>query len=456
MVSCAKRVALLPKLFYVSHGLAYAPVMNFLLAWLSHLGFTATVIGLLLSISPFVGSVFAPLLAAIADKTRRHRLVWTFSAAFSCVAITASLWLPSTVVTAAIVLFLFSAARSAASPLLDARVISEVGREYYGKQRLWLSISVGAFAFAAGATSDYLGIRSIFAYNIVGTALLIALIWCDVLIARIKRWRTKEKSSEASPPSEQQDDPAPVPQTRVAFLQAARLLLTRYEVVAALLRAFGTGLMQAQTSFLFLFLEKEFAVSKKLFGLYGLSIVCAVASEIPLFFFSKQVLAVLGDDLSILISQACFVVRVVSYTLIPRSIPWLVLPIELLHGPFFTLFWTASVATVSRCAPAGIEATAQGALSAVYTGLGYGTGSVVGGKVYSAAGPVLLFRGSAVVMAALMAYTIASSLVLRFVSKRKLAEKAGQVELKALTEDAAGDPDTKEPVTEDDGNAEKH
>ena len=71
--------------------------------------------------------------------------------------------------------------------------------------------------------------------------------------------------------------------------------------------------------------------------------------------------------------------------------PWLVLPINLLHGPSFSAMWAAGVAYAADSAPKGMGATAQGLFSSTVFGLGGTLGGFVGGMLYEGIGAASLF-----------------------------------------------------------------
>ena len=59
--------------------------------------------------------------------------------------------------------------------------------------------------------------------------------------------------------------------------------------------------------------------------------------------------------------------------------PWLVLPVELLHGVCFSLSWSAVASHAQEISPPGYTATTQGLVSATFWGLGFAIGGIGGG-----------------------------------------------------------------------------
>lgn len=114
---------------------------------------------------------------------------------------------------------------------------------------------------------------------------------------------------------------------------------------------------------------KENGASASLVG-YGLSFqgLC----EIPLFYFSARIIAKLGLKTSLLITIAATAIRLVLYSWV--STPAWAIPIELLHGISWSLFWVVCVEYVNKLVPAHWLATGQSLLYAAY----YGAGAIAG------------------------------------------------------------------------------
>ena len=140
--------------------------------------------------------------------------------------------------------------------------------------------------------------------------------------------------------------------------------------------------------------------------LMGLALTVATISEIAFFFYSDRLLGRWGVRRLLAVSLLALSVRLVAYSLV--SMPWAVLLIQLLHGPTFTLMWVAGVAYAARLAPPGMGATAQGLLSGVAFGLSAAAGALIGGLLYDAVGPFMMYRVAAIgVLVALLIFVVA-------------------------------------------------
>ncbi|GIY32883.1 major facilitator superfamily domain-containing protein 6 [Caerostris extrusa] len=78
-----------------------------------------------------------------------------------------------------------------------------------------------------------------------------------------------------------------------------------------------------------------------------------------------------------LISIGAYCARFFWYSVIKD--PWLVLPIEWVHGITYGVFYTSVATYAKKSARPGTEATTQAVVFATYDGLGSGIGNIVAG-----------------------------------------------------------------------------
>jgi len=112
--------------------------------------------------------------------------------------------------------------------------------------------------------------------------------------------------------------------------------------------------------------------------------------EVPMFFLSGWVIKSLGHSNTMTLVLGAFGIRFILYSYITN--PWYSLPIEILNGVTFGLFYSTMASYAHIISPPGFESTVQGIVGAAFEGLGVAVGSVVGGAVYSAMGGVFMFR----------------------------------------------------------------
>ncbi|KAI8507892.1 hypothetical protein Bbelb_141320 [Branchiostoma belcheri] len=138
--------------------------------------------------------------------------------------------------------------------------------------------------------------------------------------------------------------------------------------------------------------ETDYSVTFYMFAGFGTATLLTVA-----FGFEKwrKLIRKIGHQQVFQLALFCYAVKFLSYSLIPS--PWWVLAIEPLHGITFGAMFSASVTYASLIAPPGMETTMQSIVSAVQFGVGYASGSLIGGAIFHAFGGVVLFRTYAVV-----------------------------------------------------------
>ncbi len=114
---------------------------------------------------------------------------------------------------------------------------------------------------------------------------------------------------------------------------------------------------------------KENGASASLVG-YGLSFqgLC----ELPLFYFSVRIIFRLGLKLTLLLTVTATIVRLLLYSVVKN--PFAALPIELLHGFSWSLFWVVCVEYVNKLVDKNWLATGQSLLYVAY----YGIGTILG------------------------------------------------------------------------------
>lgn len=124
---------------------------------------------------------------------------------------------------------------------------------------------------------------------------------------------------------------------------------------------------------------KENGASAALVG-YGLSFqgLC----ELPLFYFSARIIRKLGIKTTLMLTVFTTALRLLLYGVIKN--PYAALPIELLHGISWSLFWVVCVEYVNILVKTEWRATGQSLLYAAYFGAGAIAGNFWTGFLYDA------------------------------------------------------------------------
>jgi len=348
------------KTFYFFYYGAGSALFPFLVLFYRDLGLSGREIGFLTALPPLVALFSASLWGGLADATQRHRellfvaILGGIGFAILLSTVTTFLWLLPTV--AAFAFFM-----APTIPLVDNSVLESLGdqRGRYGRIRLWGALGWGVVAYFAGQVVEQFGLS----WSFYGYAILMVI--CLAIALRL-----------------------PIAQASIgrAFKQGLRQLASnrQWRLFLITLLIAGMGGSTAH-SYLFLYMQ-DLGASQ---SLMGFSLTIATLSELVVFFYAGRLLEKWGTRRILLFSLLAHVVRLTAYSQV-RS-PSHVLLIQLLHGPTFSLIWTAGVSYANRIAPKGMGATAQGLLSATFFGLGATGGGLTGGFLYEQVGPFWMY-----------------------------------------------------------------
>jgi len=132
--------------------------------------------------------------------------------------------------------------------------------------------------------------------------------------------------------------------------------------------------------------------------LMGLALTFATISELPVFFFSNQLLLRWSAKSLFIFAALIYVFRALALSFI--TVPWIILITQLLHGLTFSVMWVAGVSFANDIAPPGYSATAQGILSGVFMGIATAAGAFFGGILFQDFGGAMMYRLMAIAVAA--------------------------------------------------------
>jgi PPP family 3-phenylpropionic acid transporter len=351
----------LSKAIYFFYYGAAASLFPFLVIYYESLGLSGYQIGFLAGIMPLIALFSAPFWGGLADATQKHKrllLLTIFTSiviAFALSNASVFLWLIPLVVLLAFFI-------APIMPIVDNSVMDLLAdqKDQYGKLRLWGAIGWGVAAPVVGWLIE----RSDLSWAFFGYMILMS---AGLLVA----W--KLNVSQAS--------------IGTKFWDGVRSLLSNpsWSLFLFTVFVFGIGSAVIQ-NFLFLYMN-DLEASKTLMGL---SLMFATISELPVLYFSDRLLNRFGATGMIIFSMSLLVLRLLAYSFI--RIPLLLLLIQLLHGPTYSVVWVSGVSYAANNAPQGMGATAQGLFSGVLLGLSAAMGAFIGGFLYENFGPVAMFR----------------------------------------------------------------
>jgi PPP family 3-phenylpropionic acid transporter len=351
------------RIFYFLFYAAWASLLPFLALYYQGLGLRGGEIGILTGIPPLITLFSAPFWGGLADATNRHRqvlLAIIAGAMLSILALSqgASFWLLLPCIAA------YAFFNAPVIPLIDNSVLALLGgrREEYGKQRLWGAVGWGAAAPVTGWLVDKAGIAWSFIVYLV-------LMCAGFLTARHLHLSQAGLGN--------------------SFRRGVGQLLSNRRWLLFLFIVFlnGSGI-SILTNFLFLYMN-ELGIEKTVMGL-GLTI--ATVSELPVLFYSGQMLRRLGARGLLIISLAAYVIRAFGYSVVHAPLP--VLALQFLHGLTFAAMWAAGVSFAGEIAPPGLGATAQSMFYSTVMGFGGMAGALAGGILLERLGGAGMFRWS--------------------------------------------------------------
>jgi len=117
--------------------------------------------------------------------------------------------------------------------------------------------------------------------------------------------------------------------------------------------------------------------SKTLQGLIA-GVQCFLG-QLPFNFISGNILRKVGHINVMSLVLLVYAIRFMVYSLISNV--WMILFVELLHGPSFGLCWPTMVSYGDKVSPSGTKATIQGLVGAVFEGIGVAFGSLICGHL---------------------------------------------------------------------------
>lgn len=241
-----------------------------------------------------------------------------------------------------------------AAPLLDAATMALVkecndrGQKVeYGHQRLWGGVAWGVFAPLSGLAIDTYSAAYPESFNKYLPAFIffVAIVLLSVVPALCIGFL-----------------PHRPPESLASNLGT---LIRKPKVLVFLYAMFISGVSVGVIStYLFLFLA-ELSGSHTVMGL---TLTLTSVAEVPFMFFATKLIERLGHRGVFVLTLFCYTVRFAGYSLLQN--PWLVLPIELLHGVTYGALWPACTSYINLITPDNMLTTMQSITFGIKCGLG--------------------------------------------------------------------------------------
>lgn len=305
-------------------------------------GYSGFELGLLLSITPVMMFLVQPVYGFIADKFG-HRRTLLLGALLAALFFLGHL-ISGGFYYVAFVTVLMSLFFNATQPIIDSLALQTASNDAavtYGNLRVAGALAWSFMGVVNGHLIDGFALEVIFitASVAMGITFLIALTLPEA--------RKKQPAIASEEPS------------KVWQVLRNPTLLT-FLGLTILVSVASTTMWNFYSLFM-----KEIGATDKLTG-YGFSFqgLC----ELPLFYYSAQIIAKLGLKRALLLTLLVTAIRMCLYGWVKN--PELALFIELTHGISWSLFWVVSVELTDRLVKTEWQATGQSLLYASYFGIG--------------------------------------------------------------------------------------
>eukprot|EP00287_Rhodomonas_sp_CCMP768_P011409 CAMPEP_0196727934 /NCGR_PEP_ID=MMETSP1091-20130531/8783_1 /TAXON_ID=302021 /ORGANISM="Rhodomonas sp., Strain CCMP768" /LENGTH=462 /DNA_ID=CAMNT_0042070619 /DNA_START=76 /DNA_END=1464 /DNA_ORIENTATION=+ len=374
---------------------------RFVAPFLRSYGINKEEVGALLAAGFAIGMVAHPILAAVCDFTSirpRTALFWCCLAAAAVMPI----HLVPLIIEDNVMAWLLLARLSVyffwmpVGTLLDTIFIYCLTTDEYGVIRLWSAATLGVWQpLLLGPMLDQFGY-----WIMVPGFSFVAVVLSICLLMLIDETEQQYHAIEKEKDEDKQNDTKTWLDGIIAYQDGIGRILWAEGWLSAVFywTLFIMGGSTALVGFLvFLFWVEDLGATN---SLCGLSVAVTVIFEIPLFYFTGSILRTFSLPYLLILAGLSYAVRVFVYTIVDS--PWQVLLVEPLHGVTEAFFRLALIYYAKRCAPEGLQTTAQG-LGHFLRDLGRVIATLVGGSVMEHFGAVTLYRAAV----ALMLFSIA-------------------------------------------------
>lgn len=212
----------------------------------------------------------------------------------------------------------------------------------YGRQRLWGTVGWGLLSPVAGYLNELVSGDSFLKAYQAGALVQVTLLLYDLCI--VNRLKTKNLKCSQN------------------VCKDFASVFCQFKMIAFMLSVLVIGSFTAlMWSYLFWHLI-NLGGNRILLGLVP-AVQCFLG-ELVFFFFSGKLISTLGPFNILSLNFICFGVRFILYSYIRD--PWMVLPIELLQGPTYGLFYATMATFAHTSALPGTEVTVQGMVGSAF------------------------------------------------------------------------------------------
>jgi MFS transporter, PPP family, 3-phenylpropionic acid transporter len=346
-------------LFYLAFYFAMASYLPFMNVYFHSLGLSGWQIGVLSALLPTMSFLIVPPLAMLADR-RRWRVRLLCAGVLGTTLSLSLLMLPARFVGLLPLMALLAVCYSPLVPLADTSIVGMAARQglNYGGMRLFGSLGFALSAAMFGAVWQYAGYRAMFAVG-AGLSLVVAYLALGL--------------DEAEPTERRHRTP-------LRSIAQDRLLVG--VLVTTFLAASAIGM---EFTFVGIYMSKLGGSGL----LVGLIFAVAAMFELPSMRYSGAVAARIGPGETLLLAYGLLVLAYLGYAAAPS--PYVLLACSILRGLGYGLFYVGTIRFLNERAPSEWSATVQGIMNATAYGLGQLITRPLGGRIFDAFGPRVLY-----------------------------------------------------------------
>ncbi len=357
---------------------AMACYYSFIVAYLVKRGFSSTQIGLVLALNSSVSILTQPLWGFLCDRLHSVRKVYGALMIALAIVVPFVTILPSYALFVFWLPFLVTLFYCSTNALSDAWIIQgikEMPGKSYGSIRLWGSLGFMIMAAVMGWVSDVFSIEIVFYVFSV-------LMLIDAVIAFSIR-------NEGVPT----DGQATQKRGRISDIPFAKLFKNYYYVIF---------IFCAFLLYLPLTAKHNYLVQRVYFAggndtLYGFCHSIAAFSEIPVFYFSSNIIRKFNPQRTLKFSMCMYFFQFFSLAFpIPA---WGILLVQGVQGLSYGLFLVSSVAYIDALSPVGLKTSALTLATAIYASASGIIGNLLTGVLIDSIGIINVYRYGSIVAA---------------------------------------------------------
>jgi PPP family 3-phenylpropionic acid transporter len=354
--------------FYI----VYAVISPFISILFRDLGYSPSMIGILLGLFEGAGIIGPFIFGHFADKIGRYKPGLLITDALVLVTILPLALFRNPVVSALLALILGLGFRSSL-PLMEAVTTLAIGQSGdYGKIRTIGSIS---FILMTLFFQTALVLPANTAVNIAlwtVIAMVPAMIAVIFIPAAYEKKRGVRPVRQAAPPGQK------------SAVQGRRGIRSPWLVIGIVMMALNRLGMSSIYGFFSLYLSESLR-----WNAVGLMWALAAASEVPFMFLSRRIINRFGAFNCLAISVVALILRMLLYACFPFKAG--VVAAQLLHSLCFGLFHPSAIAFITGCVPPERRALGMSLYLSLGSGLPTFLGNILGGFIVEQAGYRALF-----------------------------------------------------------------